>query len=117
MTPVQVLRASSTSTHVPSSPHSLTGMAATSATHAHVASWMREMNATLSRPLLTRLQRKLVRLAKFGAALTSATAKSSAAGETPGTPAQAFFTMTDIVPPSIAPSMIGRKAHETSSRA
>jgi hypothetical protein len=57
-----------------------------------------------------------VRFAKFGAALTNATARSSIPGETPGTSAHAFFTMTDMVPPSMAPSITGRNAHETSSR-
>ena len=117
MTPVHVARATSTRRQVPSRPHAFVGMAATSATHAQVASWMREMKATLSRPLPTRLHRKLVRLAKFGAALTNATAKSRSSGEIPGTPVHAFFTITDLVPPSIAPSITGRNAHDSSSRA
>ena len=60
---------------------------------------------------------KLVRFAKFGAALTNATAKSKSSGEMPGTPVHAFLTSTDMVPPSIAPSMMGRNAHDSNSRA
>ena len=52
-----------------------------------------------------------------GAAVTAATAKLSSDAETSGSAAKCFLTTMLTVPPSTAPSMIGRNAQLSSSRA
>ena len=74
------------------------------------------MNATFGRPRAAAAQMKLVRFAMFGAAPTQAVARSSQKGSTPGWSVKAFLTTIAMVPPSIAPSISGRKAQLTSSR-
>ena len=74
------------------------------------------MNLILARPCVIEAHMKLVMLASEGAAVTAATAKLSWAGLMVSTPAKPRFTITLTTPPSIAPSIMGRNHHATSSR-